>query len=186
MGWTSLQERFERTSVGRILISLFLIVTFVTLLTANLPESRLQSVLLDADRYYVYGAGLDESWGVFAPDPRREVIEVSARVAFADGSTKTFHVRKRDPVIGEYVDYRWLKWVEYVVSPASADQLWKPAAAYFARKLATPSKRPVRVSLHERWYDLQPPGEIHGPILWQQRDFYTTAVTESMLRGPAA
>jgi hypothetical protein len=47
-GRRSLQERFESTPLGRIVISVFLLVTFVGLLTANLPESRLQELLLKA------------------------------------------------------------------------------------------------------------------------------------------
>jgi len=43
------QERFETTPLGRIAISVFLLVTFAALLTANLPESRLQELLLKAD-----------------------------------------------------------------------------------------------------------------------------------------
>jgi hypothetical protein len=182
VGRRSLQERFESTPLGRILISVFLLVTFVALLTANLPESRLQQVLLDADHVYVYGVALDQSWGVFAPDPRRQTVKVTADIRFADGSHATWHVPRRDPVIGEYSDYRWLKWAEYVVSPAQT-QLWKPIALYVARQYATPTRRPTEVSLTNTWHELAPPGLIpEHPFVHRQR-FYTTQITDQMLEG---
>ncbi|MGB2875593.1 MAG: hypothetical protein WBB76_09000 [Gaiellaceae bacterium] len=178
----SLQDRFERTRLGRLLISAFLLVTLVTILTANLPPSRLQDLLLSADHPYLYGLGLDQDWSVFAPEPRRETIHITAQVTFADGSQTTWHVPTRNPVVGEYTDYRWLKWTEFIVSPVQ-QQLWQPIARYVARQLATPTRRPVRVSLHDRWYDLLPPGQIPDQPFVRERTIFTIPITESMLHG---
>ena len=114
-------------------ISLFVLATLVTILTANLPPSRLQVDLLKADHPYLYGADLEQNWGVFAPDPRQQTVDVLALVTFADGSTETWQVPRRNPVVGEYIDYRWLKWTEWVVSPAYPE-LAKPTALYAARR----------------------------------------------------
>src|SRR5213592_968446 len=97
-GLSSLQERVERTTVGRIVISAFLVLTLITLVTANLPPSRLQDLLLSAEHPYLYGIALDQDWGVFAPDPRRETIDFTARVTFADGSQAIWKVPRRNPV----------------------------------------------------------------------------------------
>jgi hypothetical protein len=177
-----LQQRFESTAVGRTLISACLLVTLITLLTANLPASRLQGLLLSADHEYLYAAALDQAWGVFAPDPRRQTIHVTASVTYADGSQATWQVPTRDPVIGEYTDYRWLKWAEYLISPAYSD-LWRPAALYVARTLSTPTRRPTKVTLINRWYDLPPPGQAQNQPLVSTQTFYTTRITEAMLRG---
>ena len=182
IGSGSPQARFEGTVLGRVLISVFLLVTLVTLLTANMPASRLQDVLLKADRFYLYGAGLDQSWEVFAPDPRRETIEVSARVDFADGSHATWRVPTRNPVIGEYTDYRWLKWAEYVVSPAYPE-LGEPIALYVARRFDSPTRRPTRVTLSNRWYELEPPDRISPHPRFQERMLYETPITEAMLES---
>ncbi len=182
MGWRTLQERFERTRLGRLVISVFLLVTLVTLVTANLPESRLQELLLKADHPYLYGVALDQGWGVFAPDPRRQTVQVTAQVTFADGSRATWRVPKRDPVIGEYSDYRWLKWAEYVVSPAHTELL-KPISLYVARQLATPTHRPSQVSLTNRWYELAPPGRIPDHPFVHEQKFFTIRITEAMLKS---
>lgn len=182
VGGTSLQERVARSRAGRVVISLFVIATVVTILTANLPPSRLQTVLLKADHPYLYGVDLEQNWGVFAPDPRQETIDVLARVSFADGSQQTWRIPRRDPVVGEYIDYRWRKWEEWVISPAYS-QLPRPAAIYVARTLATPEHRPVRVTLINRFHAILPPGQPSGPVLPGVRKFFTTRITPAMLQG---
>jgi hypothetical protein len=165
---------------GRIVISIFVTVTLIAVLTANLPVSRLQDLLITAGHRFIYGAGLDQNWGVFSPDPRRETIHVTATVKFDDGSKATWQIHRRDPVIGSYIDYRWLKWAEFVILPQYKETLDHPFAVFVARRFATPSHRPVRVELSNRWYDLQPPGQ-HEPRLVRERTFYTTAITEQEL-----
>ena len=145
----SLQERFERTRAGRAIISVFILATLVTLLTANLPGVAPPARAPAGGSPYLYGLGLDQQWGVFAPDPRQETVDVFARVTFADGSLGTWRVPTRGPVVGEYVDYRWLKWDEYVVQPGTVD-LWKPVALYVARQYATPRAPPGAVNLTNR------------------------------------
>jgi hypothetical protein len=181
VGWTSLQERVERTLPGRVVISAFVVITVLTVVIANMPPSRLQDLLISADHPYLYGVALDQSWEVFAPDPRRETINVLGRVTYADGSTATWRVHRRNPVIGEYTDYRWLKWAEFVISP-SYDELWRPAALYVARHMATPTKRPTHVELVNRYTQLQQPGEIKGPPPVLENPIYSTDITEAMLR----
>jgi hypothetical protein len=179
----SLQERFESTTLGRVVISVFILAVFVALLTANLPVSRLQNLLTRADHQFVYALGFDQSWGVFAPDPRQQTIDVTAHITFEDGSKATWKVPRRDPVFGEYTDYRWLKWAEYVVSPIHSE-LWNPIAAYVARQYATPSHRPREVRLTNRAKLLVPPGQkTRDQLLVQERTIATVKITDQMLRG---
>lgn len=179
-GRRSLQERIEASVVGRVVISLFVIVTLITLVTANLPASDLQGKLLSVDHWYLYGAGLDQNWGVFAPDPRRQTVDVSADVTFADGSHATWHPPTREPVFGGYIDYRWLKWEENAASIANS-QLWQPIAVYAARKLATNGRRPVAVSVRNHYKDLYVPGEPTPPVTVHDNTLYTTRITPRML-----
>jgi hypothetical protein len=180
---TSVQERFERSRAGRVVISLFVLAILVGLLTANLPASYLQGKLLNADHSYFNALDLDQDWGVFAPDPRQETVDVFARVTFADGSTETWQVPRRNPVVGEYIDYRWLKWEEWVVAPALVGELPRPAAIYVARRLATPTRRPVRVALVDRSHPIPPLGQPTAPTPPSDSNFYSTSITEAMLRG---
>ncbi len=177
-----MQERFERSRAGRVLISLFVLLMLVTILTANLPASYLQDRLLKVDHPYLYAVDMEQNWGVFAPDPRQQTVDVLGRVTFADGSHETWRVPRRNPVVGEYIDYRWLKWTEWVVSPAYPE-LQKPAAIYIARHLAKPGRRPVRVALIDRSHGIVAAGQPSVPAPPGDHTFYTTRITEAMLRG---
>jgi hypothetical protein len=179
---TSFQERFERGRVGRVLISVFAIVMILTILTANLPPSRLQTLLFRADHPFLNAVYMAQNWGVFAPNPRQQTVDVSALVTFADGSQATWRIPARNPVVGEYIDYRWRKWEEWVVSPTYAF-LDRPAAIYVARRLATPEKQPVSVTLVDRFQAIIPPGESSLPVHPQDDSFYTTKITPAMLKG---
>lgn len=180
--WTGLQRRFEATVAGRVVISVFVVVTLLAVLTANLPVSRLQDLLLGVGHRYIYATGLDQSWSVFSPDPRRQVIHAAATVTFADGSTKTWQVRQWNDVLGAYVDYHWLKWQEFVVSPGYEQSLGRPFALYAARQLATPTKRPVRVVVTNTYYDLSQPG-IPQAQFNQHATIYQTNITPADLKA---
>jgi hypothetical protein len=182
VGWRSLQRRFEETIAGRVVISIFIVVTLLAVLTANLPVSRLQDVLLTPAHRYIYATGLDQSWGVFSPDPRRQVIHLTADVTFADGTTKKWEIHKRNSLVGAYVDYRWLKWQEFVVSPGFGDELGRPLALYVARRFATPAERPVKVVLTNHYYALSQPG-IPQPRFVQTGPVYSTSINPDDLRG---
>ena len=181
-GGTSLQQRFERSRVGRVVISLFVLATLITVLTANLPASHLQTVLQRFDHPYLNAADFQQDWGVFAPDPRQQTVEVLARVTFADGSQQTWQIPARNPVVGEYIDYRWRKWEEWVVSP-SYPFLYKPGAVYAARRLATPDRRPVRVQLIDLSHQITVPGQTAFQTKPTEHTFYTTSITPAMLQG---
>jgi hypothetical protein len=178
----SFQERVERSRAGRVAISLFAVLTVLTILTANLPASHLENLLMKADHPYLNAVDMQQNWGVFAPDPRSQTVDLLARVTFADGSQETWQIPTRDAVVGEYVDYRWRKWEEWIVSPSYAF-LYKPGAIYVARRLATPTRRPVRVTLFNRSHPIIPPGQPVPPAPAAPTQFYSTKITPAMLSG---
>src|SRR5205085_1208998 len=98
---------------------------------------------------------------------------VVATVTYADGTTADWQLHKRNPVLGAYVDYRWRKWQEFVVSPGFETSLGHPFAVFVARRLATPTKRPVKVALTNNFYDLSQPG-FPDTHIERHQPFYTT------------
>jgi len=54
---------------------------------------------------------------------------------------------------------------------------------YVARRFTTPERRPVRVALIDRSHTIQPPGQPSALSPVTERTFYTTRITEAMLRG---
>lgn len=174
--WSGLQERAESTEFGRGIISAFLIVTVGLVLATNLPSSPLRDQLMRPGQPYLNALGLDQSWAIFAPEPRRAVIDLRAMVRYDDGSTATWRIPENDPVIGTFRDYRWRKWLENVIQDSNP-QLWRPAAAWAAAQEDRPGRRVVQVQLVRRFATLQPPGTQPSRLPWQDKLFYTLNVT---------
>lgn len=174
-----MQERLEASRGGRVVLSVFIAATLVSLAVWNLPDSQLKADLLSPVRTYVRSAGLDQNWAVFAPDPRRVVVQLRAHLTYEDGTTvEILAAPGGDAVVGAYRFYRWSKWVEYVRTDGHRD-LWKPAATYIARENQRDGRLPASVTLIRRWYEVPPPGpgsDQQPP--WQQFAYYTLTITQ--------
>ena len=171
-----MQQRLESSPAGRIAISLFLVFTIFSVVVWNLPDSEVKRKSLEVVRPYITLTSLDQNWGVFSPDPRRITIDIEARVRYADGGEQTLHIPRGNDFYGGYWDYRWWKWAEWI-RQNSQDELWKPAALWFARKAATDGRRATQVTLVRRWYDLLPPGPGPSRGPWHEFAFYTLRLT---------
>src|SRR5688572_4755216 len=171
------QERLESLLAGRIAISLFIVVTVASIFIWNLPQSEIQRKSLSFVRPYVTALALEQNWGVFAPDPRRQTLDFYAIVRYEDGTEEQLRMPTGDDFVGAYWDYHWWKWVESVTNDAR-DGLWRPAAVWFARRATTDTRRPVQVQLVRRWYDIFPPGPGPSHGEWQQAVYYTFNVTQ--------
>lgn len=170
----SLQERFESGRLGRVAISVFVAATLAAIAIVNLPASRFQRRLLKADTPYVNALGLDQAWGVFAPDGRQSVIVLDATVRYTDGSTVAWRLPEAGRLLGQFWDYRWRKWAEnLIMTTVNAPDIWRPAALWIARQETRPGKQPAQVTLAARLYDLRAPGgrTDHGP--WRRTQLYT-------------
>jgi hypothetical protein len=172
VGWWRLQERFESTALGRAAISVFIAVSLAFVVAANLPHSRLRHDVLVPGQPYLNALGLDQNWDVFAPDPRRQVIDLVSRVTFSDGSVATWRLPYRGALVGAYSDYRWRKWLENSIADANRG-LWRPFALWTARRAAAGGKRPVRVTLVRRFYNVLPPGTSPDRGPWKAFAYYT-------------
>lgn len=171
--------------VQRALISVFLVVTIVAVVSHFIYAPDLQRNLFKVTRPYATALGLDQNWGVFAPDPRPQTIDMRARIFYADGTTEWWDLPDRNPIFGEYVDYRWRKWLEYIVNPAFRAVLFRPLAAWLARTHTDARHVPVRIAFVSRWFDLYPPGSVKGNLRsdWREQAYYTVNVTPAMRHG---
>ncbi len=140
------QQRLESSRIGRLVISLGILVVLGTVLTWNLPSSELAIRTQPPFQRVLYATGLDQNWSVFAPDPPRAEVDFQARIAYNDGTERLWEVPTGDPVLGAYWDYRWLKWGE-IVSAGIDARLWLPAARWIARQETDAGRHPVTVTL---------------------------------------
>jgi hypothetical protein len=176
------QERLESSVAGRVLVSLLVVVILAAVVVWNLPQSELGRQGQYRLNPVVNATGLDQTWAVFAPDPPRQELELEARIAYDDGTERTWRVPTGDPVVGGYRDYRWLKWAEWMTSGAHV-VLWQPAAAWIARQEQAAGRRPVSVTLVRQVFDL-PIGA--GRAAPRPVDLYTYPVTSPAPGGPGA
>ena len=167
------QQRIEQSAYGRGVLSTLIVITLVAIVAINLPGSELRTQLLRAGQPYLNVLGLDQNWALFAPDPRRVVIQVSGRVSFEDGSVRIWRMPESGALVGTYRDYRWRKWAENLIAPANGAALWRPAALWAAARAQRPGHTVRQVQLVERYQDVLPPGVTPSTGPEQTRVFYT-------------
>jgi hypothetical protein len=178
-----LQEKLESNQAARAVISGIIIFILAALVAANIPQtSYLQKKLNSFVLPVRDSVGLDQTWSVFAPDPRRETYALEADLTYTDGTTERWLVPTGDPFISAYRTYHWQKWSEYARADDRA-YLWEPFAAWVARTHNSASRHPVSVTLVRRWYVLNPPGAHPSRGHWNEYTYYSLAVTPFLLSG---
>ena len=180
----NLQEKVESDPVGRAAITGVIIFVLLTLLASNLSDSAIRSWLARLVEPVRNGLGLDQAWGVFAPDPRSTVYDLYGRIRYDDGTTEIWRWPKGDPFISEYRAYHWQKWAEQVRLDDNSD-LWRPAAEWLARTHDRAGRHPTEITLVRRWYDLNAPGTHPSRGPWNSFEFFTLQVSPSLLASGA-
>lgn len=177
-----LQERLESSSAGRVVISLFLLVTLVSLAFWNMPQSELKKRALTPLRPYVNATGLDQTWGVFAPPPR-QVVVFQARIAYEDGTQRIWLLPRGGALLDAYWDYRWRKYAEWARND-DRRYTWEPTAAWIARHEKAQGRRPVTVQLSRSVTQLRPPGTKPSSEKPRTVDYYLYPVTPDSPEAP--
>jgi hypothetical protein len=174
------EERIESSRLGRLILSVAIVVILGGVLTWNLPPSQLATDTQPAFQRVMYGTGLDQNWSVFAPDPPQTVVTFQARIVYDDGTERTWQVPTGGSFLGAYWDYRWLKWGEIVSAGVDA-RLWLPAAKWIARQEQDAGRHPVSVTRQRHFI----PHAVEGPGgAPTTTEFYTYPVA-APTEGPA-
>ncbi len=160
-----MQERLEAGRSGRAAISLLVAVVVASIVTSSMTNGALKPALLRHDQALLALLGLDQRWDIFAPDPRRRVVDVRARIDYADGPAEEWRLPRGAPVVGGYWDGRWRKWLDSAAFLGPQSQLWGELAGWLARDRVRSGRRPVRVTLVGRYFEQRPPGStpLRGP-----------------------
>lgn len=184
-GGASVQKRIESTGVGRVVLSLVIAFTLLAVLVTNLPESELRRKLSNTTQPYLNAIGLDQNWGVFAPDPRREVLGLKGKLFYANGPPETWRPPVRGDLIGEYSDYRWQKFMENVLAEGGAGMLTRSTAGWVAREGRERSEPPVQITLTKESGFLPPPGPLaDDPVVLTDSVLLNRGVSDKLLREP--
>ena len=124
-------ERFERSTAGRVLLTVVMVVLAVAVLIWNLPAGRPREELRPAAARVLLPLGLDQDWALFAPDPRGFSVGVYARLRYADGRERIVTPPHNGKVLSPYRTYRWQKYVERLRAD-DYQSLWEPTARWLA------------------------------------------------------
>ncbi|MEJ7755843.1 MAG: hypothetical protein WKF83_05475 [Nocardioidaceae bacterium] len=118
-------ERFECSTVGRVVLTVVMGVLAAAILLFNLPPGPPRTAVYPVAARVLFPLGLDQDWSLFAPDPRNASVGLYARISYADGRELIWKPPDRGHVLAPYRTYRWQKYIER----ARADDFHKPLGA---------------------------------------------------------
>ena len=173
----------------RALLTAFIAFHIVAVLLWLTPATTLNKAFLHLTRNYISWAGLWQNWGMFAPEPSRLNIYISAVITHRDGTEESWEFPRMNKLdlFSRYYKERYRKFEEYAHLD-SFDGLWPDIALWIARQHdQDPSNPPVRVTLTRNWWIVPPPppnGDISHdqPHEWSHYTFFSTAISASDLR----
>jgi hypothetical protein len=169
-------DQLEGRPRHRLAISVLIVLILLTLLATNAPDSAIKSALLGAARPFILVTGLDQRWGVFAPNPRTETSNVIARVERADGTVGTYPL-DASAGISEYWNYRWLKYGEQLWIGTASDRERAAFARWVADQDRDAGHQPARVALIRITRPNLPPGPGPDAGSWSEVPFFTETVS---------
>ncbi len=126
-------ETVERSVAGQVALAFLMVVIVVSLVLWNMPDGRPRTGVGHAVNPVIQAVGLEQTWVLFAPDPRPYGIAIYATVTYQDGHTKKMMLPHNGVFLNPYRTYRWQKYVESLAEDQNSG-LWNPAARWFARQ----------------------------------------------------
>ncbi len=85
-----------RWTAKRIFISTFLIIHLMAVIIINLPASMLRQATIVPVAYYLVPIGLDQAWGMFAPNPVQHTNNLEAMTVDNNGIQRVFVFPRMD------------------------------------------------------------------------------------------
>ncbi len=151
--FSTLQQRFEESRVGKVVISGLVAVMVLVAVVWNVPDSPIRRSLLPLVEPVAAPAGLDQYWAMYA-SPSRRVEAVEVHVRMANGETRVWTMQPGERGVGWWD--RWIMLRRAVMVDASV----RPQIArWVAREVTGPNERAAAVAVVLRTETLSPPGE---------------------------
>lgn len=153
---STLQQRFEESRIGKVVISalvaVFLLVGFVW----NVPDSPIRRSLVPLVAPVAAPAGLDQYFGMYAtPDRRLETVEVHVRMA--NGEDRVWTMQPGERGVGW-----WDRWIMLRRAVMVDSSVRPQLARWVVREVTEPTERAVAVAVVLRTENLSQPGVSAG------------------------
>lgn len=155
---SSLQQAIEESRVGKVFISLLVVVILFAGVVSNLPDSPIKSALAAAIRPVTEIAGLSQTWSLYAPNPNTRLETISVTVTMTNGTERVWSV-KPGPRTARWASTHWDKLTRNAIIDL---QVRTALCRWVAQQLSTPTERAARVVMVLRVQNLPPPGDRGG------------------------
>ena len=152
---TSLQQKLEETPAGQGAITALIILILLIGVVCVLPDSDIKRTITPYLWPVTQVSGLDQQWGMYAPNPYSQYETVEVHVIMADGSDRVWTRPNGDALLGSFSWAHWRKWNREVVrTPAIQGGF----VHWVIRQLTKPGERATRAYLVLRTEPMPAPG----------------------------
>ncbi len=145
------------TKPKKVLISFFILFNFMAMMRTHLPidQTFFSSIYRPVDSYLSFFS-IYQDWVMFAPNPSKINVHLTADVEFLDGSQAHYQFPRSSKLnILEKYAYgeRFRKIISEAIRNDSHSYMWKDTAKFAMRKLKDENfnKIPLRVHLSRHW-----------------------------------
>ncbi|KUI27391.1 hypothetical protein AU196_07880 [Mycobacterium sp. IS-1742] len=165
----------KRRRAADIAISVLVALLVLVAVVGSLPDSAIKDTAAPILQPLTRATGLDQSWGVFSPNPPRKLTEVEVHVIMSDGEDRVWRLDADRSLPG----YRWRKLKEEVIRHKA---LRSGLAKYVVREVTEPGEHAVRVLMVVQIRTLPLPGD--GEPKTVRRLLFDQKVTPAQDRAP--
>ena len=150
-----------RWTARRLAISTFLAIHLLAVGVINLPPSALKARLFQPALYYIVPLGLDQAWGMFAPNPVQHAMTLEVMTVDKDGIQRIFAF----PKMTDFSVWRAIPRVRHSKFSSNCGVATNVAHREFAvrhaiRQLKIPASAfPVEAELIYQVQETSPPGD---------------------------
>lgn len=162
--------------VRKIFISGFIILNFLSMIRVHLPMgNKIVSQIYQPVDSYLSFFSLFQSWTMFAPDPSRANVHLSAEVEFMDGTKDTYFFPRASTMNLEdkFAFGERYRVISDVIRKDQNDFLWIDTAKFALRKLRANNyhKIPLKVNLVRHWNEISDVESNFVPHLSKNTNF---------------
>src|SRR5205807_8555672 len=148
---------------GRRIIGAAIAVVLIAILVSNLPFSPTRTTLVKPFAPFLRATGLGQGWYLFAPDPPRRTVRLTAVIVYEDGTRLSWTPPSHGAFLGAYNDYHW-RGLDAAAQTGMPGAIGTELARWLAESNQTPNGSTVtEVVFYRGVADTAPPGSRSKP-----------------------
>ncbi|MCX8554947.1 hypothetical protein OS121_07530 [Mycolicibacterium mucogenicum] len=159
---------FRGSELREAFASFGIIIVLTVAVIWSIPGAPIKDAMAPPLQPIARFTGLDQTWGMFSPNPPLAVPEVETAVLYDSGARRVWKLEGDRSLAGQFHWDRWRKFKEQLIN----EPVTRPAyALWVARKMMRPGEHPVGVTIFSDTRKLRPPGS-NAPEAHEQKILY--------------